>query len=96
MAMLAMKVDGAHRFRRFRPGRMQAAHRLSISAQHRDGKRGLATHVLRLEVGAQLDKEIQDVVALSVQGEMQRRLPVFEARHAAVERLADSAPPLLE
>ena len=74
------------RLRRLRAGGVQAAHRLSISAQHRDRQRGLTAHVFRFQVRAELDQEIQDVVALSVDGEMQRRLPVFEARHAAIER----------
>ena len=64
---------------------MEAAHRLSIAAQHRDRERGLPTHVFRLDVRAELDQEIEDVVALSIHREMERRLSVLEARHAAVE-----------
>ena len=79
MRIAVCVVRRGDRGRLLRPGGVQAAHRLPIAAQHRDRERGLATHVVRLEVRAQLDQEIEDVVALSTHREMERRLSVLEA-----------------
>ena len=72
---------------------MQAVHCLSIAAQHREGERRFAVQVFGFQVGAELDQQVQDVVALPADGEMQRRLTFLKARPAAVERLPDCPPP---
>lgn len=58
-----------------------------LRAQHRHRQRGLTVLVFRFEVRAQIDQQIQDVVTASADREMQRCLPLFERRQAAIERL---------
>ena len=60
--------------RRRRASRVQTAHRFPIAAQHRGRKRSLPAPVFGLEIRTERDQEIEDVVALTVDGEVQRRL----------------------
>jgi len=68
-----------------RAGSEQTAHGRLISAQHRGLERGMAMVVFCFQIRAELDQQTQNVVAISADGEVQRRMPLFEARHAAVE-----------
>ncbi len=78
---------------------MEPSHGLRISAQHCDRHRRLPGAILGLDIRAQLDEQIENVVALAAHREMQRRLALLEARHAAIERfriLLDELPDQLE
>ena len=50
-----------------------------VAAQHGDGERGLPVQVGRIDVGAELDQEIEDVVALTADGHVERRQPALES-----------------
>src|SRR5215510_14167681 len=66
-----------------------------VATQHRVFESRLAVAVGRIDVGAKLDEQREDVVTPACDREVQRCLPVIETRHAAIERsrmLLDDAP----
>ncbi len=66
---------------------MQAPDCLLISPHHRDRQRCVTMMVFGFQISAKLDEKVEDVVAFSVYREMERRLSIFEAGHAPIERL---------
>ena len=61
--------------------------RFPIAAQHRHRKSGLAARVLSLQIDAELDQQIEDVIPLSAHRKIKRREPTLKARQTAIEKL---------
>ena len=87
--MLSRKAVGAAIGRLSSSGGGELPHRLAIAAQHRRHQRRLTAHVLRLQIGAEGNQQIEDVVPVPVDREVQRRLSLFESREPAILVMAE-------